>query len=235
MLVAQRDRCHRPGVSLLEVLVALTIFLVSLIAIGQMLTQSGDLALEIQQQSQALQLCQSKLAEVVAGAVPVVQDSGGNFEEEPDWEWSVKSDADSIPNLYRVEVRVSRKRDDDTRIECVLQQMVLDPAQRGSTAENTQISSSSGQTDSSSTSTGSSSTTGGQTSGGGSTSSSGGASKPPSTSSSPGTTSGSSPPSTTTRPPSGTQSPSSNPSPSQGSRSSSPRVLPSSGSNGDRR
>jgi hypothetical protein len=56
------------------------------------------------------------------------------FEDEPDWQWSLQAEPESVPNLYRVQVRVSRPRPDGSRMaECVLTQLVIDPAVRGST------------------------------------------------------------------------------------------------------
>jgi prepilin-type N-terminal cleavage/methylation domain-containing protein len=43
----RKCRISRPGFSLLEVLIALAIFLISLIALGQLLTISGERAYEV--------------------------------------------------------------------------------------------------------------------------------------------------------------------------------------------
>jgi prepilin-type N-terminal cleavage/methylation domain-containing protein len=128
----------RPGFSLLEVLIALAIFLVSLIALGQLLTISGERAYEVQQQSHAAQLCQSKLAEVVAGAVSLSSTSA-SFDEDPDWQWNLDAEQDSsITGLWRVQVKVSRDLPDGSHYESTINQMVLDPSLRGSTADSLQ-------------------------------------------------------------------------------------------------
>src|SRR5437870_288141 len=101
----------RPGISLLEVLIALAIFLLAVIGIGQLITLAGDRAVDVQQQAQAIQLCQSKLAEVVAGVVPVhPPQSNTPFEEDPSWEWALDSEQGSVAGLWNVTVRVSRQR-----------------------------------------------------------------------------------------------------------------------------
>jgi hypothetical protein len=116
------------------VLAALAIFLLALIGIGRLLTLSGERALEVQQQSRAAQLCQAKLAEVTAGVVALSSQSGA-FDEDPDWQWSVDAQSDSISGLWRVKITVSRGRPDGSRIESSLNQMVLDPSLRGSTTD----------------------------------------------------------------------------------------------------
>jgi hypothetical protein len=119
----------------MEVLAALAIFLFSLVALGQLISLTGDRALEVQQLSRASQLSQSKLAEVVSGAVSLSSQSG-DFDEDPDWHWEVQADQDSsITGLWKVQVRVSRDMGDGTTIESKVNQMVLDPSLRGSTSD----------------------------------------------------------------------------------------------------
>src|SRR5262245_13840433 len=125
----------RRGFSLLEVLTALAIFLLSLIGIGQLLSQSGERALETQQLGLASLLCQAKMAEVIAGAVPLTSHGDTACDEDSNYQWSMDRDATSIANLWNVKVRISRARADGPHVICTLNQMVLDPAQRGSAAD----------------------------------------------------------------------------------------------------
>jgi prepilin-type N-terminal cleavage/methylation domain-containing protein len=126
----------RRGFSLLEVLTALAIFLISLIALGQLISLTGERAVEVQQLSRASQLGQSKLAEVVSGAVSLSSGSG-DFDEDPDWHWQVDAEQDysGITGLWRVQVKISRDMGDGNPIESTVSQMVLDPSMRGSTAD----------------------------------------------------------------------------------------------------
>jgi hypothetical protein len=118
-----------------EVLAALAIFLISLIALGQLITLSGERALEVQQLSRASQLSQSKLAEVVSGAVPLSSQSG-DFDEDSSWHWQVVAEQDSrITGLWRVQVKVSRDMGDGSTMESSVSQMVLDPSLRGSASD----------------------------------------------------------------------------------------------------
>jgi prepilin-type N-terminal cleavage/methylation domain-containing protein len=171
MIQPRQPTRPRSGLSLLEVLVALSIFLLSLSALSHLVRFAGDRAVEIDQRSQAAQLCQSKMNEVLAGAIPLSGQSD-TFDEAPEYTWTVSADANGVPNLYDVTVTVSRDRPDGTRIEVSLGQMVLDPAAIGSTQDATAISGSdtannaSGSTPSSSGSTTPTSPTSGATAAG---------------------------------------------------------------------
>ena len=92
MFLPTRPAATRSGLSLLEVLVALTIFLLSFVALGRLVTLSSDHALDIQRQSEAMRLAQSKLNEVMAGAISLQGDEG----DEDEWHWSVESDQSDV-------------------------------------------------------------------------------------------------------------------------------------------
>jgi Tfp pilus assembly protein PilV len=122
----------RSGLSLLEVIISLTVFLFSLVALSFLVTTAGNLAQETQFRSQAARLCQTKLAEVVAGAVGLDAQSEASFEEDPDYHWSLDVEQGDVPGLHNVTVRVTRKRADGSQVECSLSQMILDPSLVGS-------------------------------------------------------------------------------------------------------
>lgn len=136
MILTLQPTGSRTGLSLLEVLVSLAIFLLSFIAIGRLITLSTDQALDIQQRSQAAQLCQSKLAEVVVGAVPMQVQENTPFDEDSSWQWSLDCQPGNTNGLYHVTVSVSRASgavgEDGTPAAFTLTQMVFDPALRGS-------------------------------------------------------------------------------------------------------
>jgi prepilin-type N-terminal cleavage/methylation domain-containing protein len=164
-------RCIRRGLSLLEVIVALAIFLFSFIVISRLVVAGGDLALEVQQRAQAARLCQSKLAEVAAGAVPLESQGDTPFDEEPDWYWALETEQGTVTGLWTVRVRVTRQAPDGSRVESTLSQMLLDPSLRGTNADAAATASStsteSATTGQSGSSSSSSSSTGGATSGSG--------------------------------------------------------------------
>ena len=158
---------RRGGLTLLEVLIALGIFLMSLVAISALVTVSADQALEVQQQSHAAQLCQSKLAEIIAGVVPLSGQGDTPFDEDSNWSWSLDAEQGDIAGLWKVTVHVSRQRPNGSRIDCSLDRMLLDPSLRGSTLDASTIAAANNANSSSSSSSGSA---GGPTSGSGSTS-----------------------------------------------------------------
>jgi type II secretory pathway pseudopilin PulG len=142
--------------SLLEVIVALAIFLMSIIVVGQLVIMAGERGREVQQLAVATQMCQSKLAEVVAGIVPLNPQSGVAFDEDPSWTWSLECSPADVANLWDVTVRVQRQRPDGSQAESVLTQKVLDPSIRGSTFDQPPTSANGSGTGSSTGSSGSS-------------------------------------------------------------------------------
>ena len=132
-MIVVRSTPVRSGMSLLEVLVALAIFLFSLVAIGQLIDTGARAAIEIDYRSHGAMLAQSKLAEVTAGAVALNSQGNVAFEEDPDWSWSLEAEADSTPGLYKVRVTVSREDKTIGKTEVSLSQYVLDPKKRGGT------------------------------------------------------------------------------------------------------
>jgi Tfp pilus assembly protein PilV len=141
----------RAGLSLLEVLAALSIFLMSFVAIGRLVTVATDHSLEVQMQSQATQMAQSKLNEVVIGSLPLSSQSG-TIDEDPDWQWSVDAEQQNsdISSLWTVKVRVWRQVDNH-EVEATLAQMILDPASRGSMFDQVTVTGSNDTASSSST------------------------------------------------------------------------------------
>lgn len=119
----------RKGLTLIEVLVAFTIFLLSIVAISQLMDIANDAVYEIEAQSKGTRLAESKLADYVAGIEAIGSSGGGSFEEEPEWTWTSEVTQDSVEGLYRVTVTVSRENDDTRKVS--LTQYVLDPALRG--------------------------------------------------------------------------------------------------------
>ena len=65
-MIARPDR--RKGMSLLEVIIALAVFLMSVTGLVALMNVATDSALEAQMRSQALSICQSRLAEASTAA-----------------------------------------------------------------------------------------------------------------------------------------------------------------------
>ena len=119
--------------SLIEVLLALTILLLSMVAIGRLVDIGTDHAVAARMHTRGSRLVQAKLAEVEAGVISM-EGGSGQFDTEPEWSWTVECEQQAAPGLYRVTVKVSR----DNRgrpFELTLAQMVFDPAKTGSAAQ----------------------------------------------------------------------------------------------------
>ncbi len=126
-------RVRRRAFTLLEVLTALTIFLLAMAVFGTIISRNGDIAAEIQRQNLATRLCQSKLHEVAIGVVPMASQDGTPFDEEPDYTWSLDAETGPTEGLWQVTVTVKRTASDNGDVvQCTLTQMVLDPTVVGS-------------------------------------------------------------------------------------------------------
>jgi general secretion pathway protein I len=121
---------HRRGLTLMEVIVALSIFLMSMAAIGNLLHIGFARNVEAQQQGVGLIKCQSKMSEVLCGS-QTLSSQKGVFDEDKNWEWSVDVTPQQEANLYQVKVTVNRANGDGPKIEVSLTQMVFDPQWRG--------------------------------------------------------------------------------------------------------
>jgi general secretion pathway protein I len=157
---------NRPGLTLLEVLVAMAIFLLSLGAITRLVTFAGQRALDARRTDEAGRLARSKLAEVFAGVVPLESADDTPFDEDPDYSWSLSADSGSMSGLWIVTVTIKRKGDEGPGFS--LQQFLLDPTLRGSTQDTITIAgaNSSSSSNSSSPQTGSSNSASPMASGG---------------------------------------------------------------------
>jgi type II secretion system protein I len=141
--------------TLLEVLIALAIFLLSLVAIGRLVSLSTERALEVQFQGEAMLKCQRVMAEIYAGVQQLTSQSDMPFDDDQTgtWHWSCDCEQGQVNNLWTVQVRVSKQRADGSQMEVTMSQMMLDPSIRGTTQYNT-TSGSSGATSGSGTTTG---------------------------------------------------------------------------------
>lgn len=122
----------RPGLSLLEVILAFAIFMMSFAGISQLITMGHQNSLDASQQSTGTRLAQSKLAEVEAGIIAVNAPSSGAFEEAPGWNWEVQILDMPAANVHEVMVRTWFNS--NNRVEVKLTQYIVDPAFIGTAA-----------------------------------------------------------------------------------------------------
>ncbi len=132
----KRETQVRKGLTLLEVVVALGIFLLSSVALYQLFSIGTERALDVQQQATASMLCQREMAKITVGALPLESNSG-EFSEESlaGWQYQIEASEAEVTNLWSVKVTVFRDRPDGKKMEVSLSQLVLDPSVRGSTLE----------------------------------------------------------------------------------------------------
>jgi hypothetical protein len=120
--------------SLIEVLLGLTILLMSLVAIGQLVDIGSDRGMDARMHIRGNRMAQAKMAEVEAGVVDLKGSSSGTFDDEPEWSWTVESSAPGPANLYLVTVKVSR----DVKgkpFEVTMSQHMMDPTKMGTAAQ----------------------------------------------------------------------------------------------------
>ena len=134
-MIARRST-RRSGMSLIEVLVSLAIFLRSLAAIGSLVDSGSNKALSARYQNTGTRLAASKMAEVEAGVIAVSTGGSGDFSADGDegWTWTVDSIASDVSNVYSVTVTVS-KQFQGRPFEVVVTQSIFDPALMGTGAE----------------------------------------------------------------------------------------------------
>ena len=81
-------RFRRHGLTLLEVLLSLGLFLGALAALSQLWYGGVRAAVQARLLTQAILRCESKLNEVAAGAVPLQSASDAPFDDDANWKWS---------------------------------------------------------------------------------------------------------------------------------------------------
>lgn len=96
----------RAGLTLLEVLISLAIFLGALTALSQLIGIGSRAAVQAQLRTQAIFKCQSKLSEVLAGAQPLESVTQASFENEENWKWSLDVQPGAYDNMLQLTVRV---------------------------------------------------------------------------------------------------------------------------------
>jgi prepilin-type N-terminal cleavage/methylation domain-containing protein len=124
---------RRRGLSLVEVLASLAIFLLSLVALSQLIEMGADRARDSSYLNLATAIAQSNMDKVLAGILPVTGQGETASDEDPDFNFAIDATGEGPVGLYLVTVTVSRNRPDGTRFETKLSQYVLDPTLRGST------------------------------------------------------------------------------------------------------
>ncbi len=101
-------RRPRAGFSLLEVVLALSIFFGAIAVLSQVSWNGTRAAVQSQLKAQALFRCEAKMQEVVAGVEALSDQSDVPFEDDSSWVWSLTAATTDLSGLVLVEVTVSR-------------------------------------------------------------------------------------------------------------------------------
>lgn len=123
------SRANRAGLTFLEVILSLGIFLGSMTVLLQLLNTGSRAAVGGRLESEAILLCESKLGEVVAGIVEV-GNSDGSFDDsvEAGWSWEMTSEETGDGDLLLVTIKVKHTSDDiNTDAEFTLTRYMRDP------------------------------------------------------------------------------------------------------------
>ena len=103
-------KCTRRGLSLLEVVLALAILAMTAALLSQLTRQATDNALASQRQADAQILCESTMAEILAGAIPMqsIDWTPIQFSTRPgNWHYRLESSATERPDMLGLRLGVS--------------------------------------------------------------------------------------------------------------------------------
>ena len=99
---------RRRGMTLLEVLIALAIFLAAVTVIGQLVNTGSQAAIGAQLKAEASRRAETVMAEAIAGVVPL-QSTSGVFEDDQAWNWTLSVQDATHADMLLVEVIVARQ------------------------------------------------------------------------------------------------------------------------------
>ncbi|GEM_PF-250635 len=120
----------RSGMSLLEVLISVAIFLGSLTAIMQVLNVGQRAELATRLQTEAILKCEAKMAEFISGIEEATTSQGGTFEDDEtgNWKWDAEVTDSGIVSLLQVTVKVEHMiSDDEANAAFTLSRYMRDP------------------------------------------------------------------------------------------------------------
>ncbi len=128
---ARDRRKNRRGLTLLEVLISLAIFFMSIIAISSLVDMAKDKAAEAEYRSISLLVAESKMAELKSG-VGGMESGSGTWETDDHYTWNLSVNSVGA-SLYQV--NITAQRDGYPRSKVDLAQLVVDPQSLGSTMD----------------------------------------------------------------------------------------------------
>ncbi|MBY0585718.1 prepilin-type N-terminal cleavage/methylation domain-containing protein [bacterium] len=94
--------------TLLEVILALAIFVGSIAVLSRLLIVGGEFSETAEFEAQAWLLAESRWAEIESGIRTLSQPGPFPIDEAPGWEWGFEATAGSLPSLYTVKLFVRK-------------------------------------------------------------------------------------------------------------------------------
>jgi Tfp pilus assembly protein PilV len=134
MMLSRSALAHRRrlGLSLIEVLLAMAIFFMAIVAIARLVDMGTDSELNARMNAIGSRLVQAKMAEIESGFTPL-DSTGGQFDNsDSDWSWTMTSTSVGT-NFYNVTVTVSRDLKGQ-QFTISIGQMIFDPNYKGTAA-----------------------------------------------------------------------------------------------------
>ena len=120
-------RTARRGMSLLEVFVALAIFIAALAVITQIISTGTRAAVRAQLQSEATLRAESCMAEAVAGAIPLENDRKP-FDDDSAWQWNLSIESGPHVDTLLLTVSVDHSLSDGrVNGSAMLKRIIRDP------------------------------------------------------------------------------------------------------------
>lgn len=101
-----RQRPHRRGLTLLEILVSTAILVGSVTAIMQVLTVGHNSRMKAVLDAEAILRCESKMGELLAGVLAMTSSGAEPFEDNSNWAWTANVSDQGSTSLLQVEVVV---------------------------------------------------------------------------------------------------------------------------------
>ena len=140
-----RRPSRRTGMSLLEVVLALSIFLAAMTALSQIVSIGSRASVESQMLNESVWRCESKMNEVVAGIIPPRSVGATSFDDDINWYWTLNVQPAPSLNLLQIDVTVARRLSDGRVLgEFQMSRWLRDPGsiEASSTSSSTPTSSS---------------------------------------------------------------------------------------------
>jgi len=119
----------RHGLSLLEIILALTIFFGAMAALSQLTWNGSRAAVQSRLKTQAIVRCEAKLAEVIAGVEPLQPKTRVPFPDNAQWVYSISVADSQFPDLLQLQVSVAHTGNSSlSRVEFSLSRWMRDPS-----------------------------------------------------------------------------------------------------------